>query len=635
MRLTIRAKQIAGVTAIVGLTVIALSVLHVARVSGVVLLESEARAQFIANAVLHRAREVVTSQEDAYAALRDDPGTRSILEAAIYGENVTGAAIVDTRGVVVAHSDAAMVGRAIAPRPALSTLTDGDVWTRLREVYAGDGRTLEVSQPLELGNEAFGAIRVGVSTILLREALGAWLRPAILTGVAALAVGVFVAGLLARALLRPIHVIRSGLTKLERGEFGVQLDLPEGDEFGELGAFFDTVSRQLSADRATTQGEKRTDAASGEQLQDAIALFGPSRSLLFANAAMLPVTFNEAVGREVAEVWGPDHPYRRMVEEAYLSGRSKGPVHVSWPELPGADDGHADFGDFVVTTHVIRGADGGLTGVMLVARNLAMLAKMRSTVAYSRKLVALGRLTAGIAHEVKNPLNAMMIHLELLRTKIGALAANPQPDLVSASTGTLGLAAVPQESGSGPILKQLEHVEVIEREIRRLDRVVQGLLRFTRPEDLRLAAVSAMTLFDEILPLIEPEATSARVRCVVECPSPAPVLNGDVEMLRQVFLNLALNACQAMPQGGTLRFAAAPADGDRVELRVEDTGVGIPPEHLDRIFNLYFTTKPGGTGMGLAMAFRIVQMHDGEIEVESTPGRGTTFRVFLPRAQEA
>jgi signal transduction histidine kinase len=178
-------------------------------------------------------------------------------------------------------------------------------------------------------------------------------------------------------------------------------------------------------------------------------------------------------------------------------------------------------------------------------------------------------------------------------------------------------------------------VEVIEREIRRLDRVVQGLLRFTRPEDLRLAAVSAMTLFDEILPLIEPEATSARVRCVVECPSPAPVLNGDVEMLRQVFLNLALNACQAMPQGGTLRFAAAPADGDRVELRVEDTGVGIPPEHLDRIFNLYFTTKPGGTGMGLAMAFRIVQMHDGEIEVESTPGRGTTFRVFLPRAQEA
>ena len=102
-------------------------------------------------------------------------------------------------------------------------------------------------------------------------------------------------------------------------------------------------------------------------------------------------------------------------------------------------------------------------------------------------------------------------------------------------------------------------------------------------------------------------------------------------MLRQALLNLALNACQAMPNGGTLRLAAA-SRGDRVELRVEDTGIGIKPEHLGRIFDLYFTTREKGSGIGLSMVYRTVQMHDGEIEVQSTPGKGTTFRVLLPRA---
>ena len=103
-------------------------------------------------------------------------------------------------------------------------------------------------------------------------------------------------------------------------------------------------------------------------------------------------------------------------------------------------------------------------------------------------------------------------------------------------------------------------------------------------------------------------------------------------MLRQAFLNLAINACQAMPSGGSLRLTRRPASRSRVEVRVQDTGVGIAPEHLSKIFNLYFTTKERGTGIGLSMVYRIIQMHDGEVEVQSTPGRGTTFRVLLPRA---
>jgi len=134
--------------------------------------------------------------------------------------------------------------------------------------------------------------------------------------------------------------------------------------------------------------------------------------------------------------------------------------------------------------------------------------------------------------------------------------------------------------------------------------------------------------------VIETEAAKHGIRVTVDAPGSVSAVNGDAAMLRQVFLNLAINACQAMKSnGGSLRITAAQASRGRVEIRVEDTGVGIAPEHLSRIFDLYFTTKERGTGIGLSMVYRIIQMHDGEIEVQSTPGRGTTFRVLLPRAQ--
>jgi signal transduction histidine kinase len=180
----------------------------------------------------------------------------------------------------------------------------------------------------------------------------------------------------------------------------------------------------------------------------------------------------------------------------------------------------------------------------------------------------------------------------------------------------------------------LQHVAVIEGEIRRLDEVVQGFLKFTRPEDLRLQPVRVKDVFDEILPLIEPEAQKNNVRVQVDVPFDTPSVNGDAAMLRQVFLNLAINGCQAMPNGGTLRLSCGRASGNRVDVRVQDTGIGIPAEHLSKIFDLYFTTKDHGTGIGLSMVYRIVQLHDGDIEVESTKNRGTTFRVLLPRANE-
>jgi signal transduction histidine kinase len=263
---------------------------------------------------------------------------------------------------------------------------------------------------------------------------------------------------------------------------------------------------------------------------------------------------------------------------------------------------------------------------MLIVRNLEYLSQVQSTLRYSRKLAALGRLSAGVAHEVKNPLNAMMIHLELLRQQFQPAAFVRRGAVREAVTAVAAPAPAEVDTADA-----LSHVDVIAAEIRRLDEVVQGFIKFTRAEDLKLQSVSLGDLFGEVVPILQPEADRAGVEVIVSCDG-APPVNGDSAMLRQAFLNLGLNACQAMPTGGTLRIECEPARGRRVRVMFTDSGTGIKPEHLKKIFDLYFTTKDKGSGIGLSMVYRTVQMHDGEIEVESTPGMGTTFRLLLPQA---
>jgi signal transduction histidine kinase len=659
LRFSIRVKQIVGVTAIVGLAVVALSALYATRLADVVLHESYSRGDMLAKQVLHVAGGIVTGEGDPYILLQQDPGVRNIIESSAYGDNITTATIVDANGIIRIANLRSMVGQPSPPQDDLAALDRASPYQKLREIYTGDGRTLEVRELLKRGDEEFGSIRIGVSTLLMRSQLDDLFWGALFTAAAALGIAVFVAGVFAQLLLRPIHVLRSGLTRLGKGEFGVTLDLPPGDEFGELGDFFNTVSQQLSADRSLLAGQKANLQTAVEHLEDAVALFNPQGELLFNNPAMQQTLGTDVIGRALHGLLPTGHPYRTLVEETLATRRSRGPVqsqrhHTEAVTVParsssgvaiaeGGSGSHQAAGareatkaadDELVMTHAIMGTSGELMGVLLVSRNLAHLSRMQSTLAYSRKLVALGRLTAGIAHEVKNPLNAMIIHLELLRTKIRALPVSvPQLEPVATTaTGTLGLGPGRVAQLPAPIQGAIEHVSIIESEIRRLDEVVQGFLKFTRPEDLRLQPVKVSALMDEILPIIETEATKHNVKVTVDVPPTVPAVNGDSAMLRQAFLNLAINACQAMPNGGTLRLMSAPSSRGRVEIRVQDSGVGIAPEHLSKIFNLYFTTKERGTGIGLSMVYRIIQMHDGEVEVQSTPGRGTTFRVLLPRA---
>ena len=607
MRLGIKGKQVLGVTSIVVVVVVVLSVLNVARLARVSLDECSARAQLLTNGVYHRAQQVVVDGAEPLAALRADPGLRSILESSLYSKNVMYAALVDANGVAVVHADRSLEGQPLLPAGDLGTLLERTPLSQLRAIYSSQGQNLEFRGPLLLGDKEIGSTRIGVSTLLIRQDLNESLRPALLAALAALAVSVVAATLLSQLFLRPIHMIRSGLTRLGRGELGVQLDLNQHDEFGELGTSFNTVSEQLSADRSQMAGQVANLESAVEQLEDAVAIVNARGELLFTNPAMRALLPDAAPGASLGAMLPSDHPLRRLSEQTLVSRQSRGPLSAPF----------GDSGERLVMTHAIHDPKGDLVGIMLIARNVEYLSEVQSTVRYSRKLAALGRLSAGVAHEVKNPLNAMMIHLELLRQQVA-------PAKMKAST--VAVAEPPMDRGEA-----IAHVDVIAHEIRRLDEVVQGFLKFARPEDLKLQPLALRSLLDEIVPIVRPEAERARVQLIVDCDN-APDVNGDPAMLRQAFLNLALNACQAMPDGGTLRIRCESARGRRVAVAFSDTGVGIPPADLQRIFDLYFTTKEKGSGIGLSMVYRTVQMHDGEIEVQSTPGAGTTFRLLLPQA---
>jgi signal transduction histidine kinase len=617
MRLGIKGKQVLGVTSIVGSVVVVLSVMHLSRLAAVSLVETRGRAELVANAIFHRAREVVNTG-DLYQALRNDAGLRAILESSMYSDNVTFAAIADVKGVAVMHTERSLEGQRLAAGQPIDGLVEQPAFKQLVAIFSGQGRALEYRQPLLLGDTEFGSIRIGISTLLIRDELWKALRPAVVTALGALAIAVLGAMVLAQLLLRPIHVIRSGLTRLGRGEFGVRLDLKQSDEFGELGNFFNTISAQLSADRSQMAGQVANLESAVEHLEDAVAIVNARGELLFANPAMRTLLPDAAPGAALPGLLPADHAVPKLVEQTLVSRQSRGPLSTAFGEA----------GDRLVMTHAINDPKGDLVGIMLVARNLEYLSQVQSTIRYSRKLAALGRLSAGVAHEVKNPLNAMMIHLELLRQRFarpstGSGRALARGELVEPRGG---VATAPDVETAAA----LEHVDIIANEIKRLDEVMQGFLKFSRPEDLKLQPVQLSALFDEVIPIVRPEAERAHVDLIVECHD-VPDVNGDPAMLRHAFLNLALNACQAMPHGGTLRIQCATARDRRVAIRFSDTGVGIKPEHLEKIFNLYFTTKERGSGIGLSMVYRTIQMHDGEVEVQSTPGAGTTFTVLLPQ----
>ena len=235
-----------------------------------------------------------------------------------------------------------------------------------------------------------------------------------------------------------------------------------------------------------------------------------------------------------------------------------------------------------------------------IQKTTAVLRKTEAQLVRSDKLAALGQLAAGVAHEIRNPLTSINILIHSLTENYPAGSSNR------------------------------EDFKVIAEEINRINEIVDQFLRFAKPAPPLLAKAEVLSIFEETLQLLRPQIEKQQI-LVRKDFQPLPSILMDREQMKQAILNLLLNAVQAMPKGGRLALKGRVPEGNRwVQLSIQDSGVGIPGEDIDKLFNPFFSTREGGVGLGLSITHRIIDQHDGKIEVESAPGKGTLFTVWLP-----
>jgi PAS domain S-box-containing protein len=601
MAWSLKTKKAVGVTVLTFGVVAVTTALHLAQLTRVVVQEARQQADLVAKQMYAQASRALAAaaQDEAPAdVLRRDRVLRSLVDASIgYSPHLVYALIADRAGTVLVHSQSSRE-LALAPtEPELDQLLALDPVRRFLTLYAR-GRTYETVLPVTLGGAPFGTVRLGLSTSLLRRELHASVTQSLALAALVLPVAWLLAMALANIALGPIRQLTQDVDRVRRGEFEVGADLARKDEVGELAAQLQLLSQDLQSDRVKTLADRAELQHVVDILEDGIIFFTPDGRILSMNKAAAQVlgrSPDEAAGGRLEDLLAPEHPVRLALQPA-LSRRMElrnAPLHL---EIEGRTRECLMSALFVSDVHREVGA-------MVLLRDLESIRTLQSLISYSAKLAALGRLTSGLAHEVKNPLNAMMIHLEIARERIT----------------NVPVAQTARES-----------LDVIGQEIRRLDRVVQGFLKFARPQELALKPVDANALLQEVAALVEAEWQAVGVRIVLRLDPGCPRLSADEELLRQAFLNVLQNACQAMPEGGRIVVATETRGRDALLVRIADEGVGIPAHELDRIFTLYYTTKPEGSGIGLSLVYRIIQMHDGTIQVDSLEGRGTTMTIELP-----
>jgi len=534
-------------------------------------------------------------------AFEINEGLRTQLKAAKENPLIYEVSITDLDGMVLVSTDENLPGSFLPRRTPLSQLVQRNFLHQVK-VLAGPSRVFELDFPFSNANQPFGEVRVALdSGFLLKEiAPTLWTSGTIV--LVALGVSMLLAALVSGAALAPLRNIAAQLDRISAGQYDVPS--PDARGIGESGDELGLVSRKITQvgqqlrgvhEIFSTMRENMNSVMAG--LEDGLLLFTrDSRAVMISPAAekFLGAPAGQFLGRRVTEIFPPGHPLHEplhiesdelneVAAETELQ-TSEGPRRVS------------------VSVQAIQ-EDGERMGALVTLRDLDSLESINTQLQVSERLTALGRITAGVAHEVKNPLNSMRLWLENLKESL------------------------PADQGSA----SQQAVQVLDKEIDRLDAVVKRFLDFTRPMDIRLEATQLADLLKEVLEVARPQLQKSSIQLAQLLPIDVPEVYADRALLKQAVLNLVLNAAEAMPGGGQLRLVLS-RRGEMAEISVGDTGKGIPLENRQKIFQLFFTTRPGGSGIGLASTFRIVQLLNGSINFTSEVGRGTTFRIELPLA---
>ena len=560
----------------------------------------------------------------AAKAVRDNAALQAVVDSVNrYSLTVYDINIGDRQSSTLLSTDPENEDKPIPIRPNLSQLLDANP-IQLMTIVFGPPRVFDVVVPLDRNGELFATVHVGVRTTLLLAVYKSWFTEALtLVGIALIA-ALVTAFVLGDRALRPMEEISMQLDywtaasmEAEEGEHAPKQELSTlvSNKIEIIGQRMRNVEEVFSALK------ENLDQILGN-LQDGILLFtGDGRAVLVSEAArrFLAVDRDSILGLHARDIFDRSTVLGQALREAFDAG-----VTLVQEEILTETGRRIQASlDFIHDDNTRQGL-----GALVTLHDLESAEEIESELELSRRMAAIGRLTSGVAHEVKNPINAIVVHIELLKTK-----------LVGASAGAV------------------RHLEVIDAEIHRLDRVVQMLVDFSRPVELQLREQDLRSIIGEVLALAADELSTRKIKLISHMPDKPLVANVDADLLKQATLNVIQNGAQSMPGGGTLEVAleedlesvrvtgnhrivreGAPrlpisSLGARFAvLRVTDQGVGIPDDIREKIFDLYFTTKVGGSGIGLAMTYRILQLHHGSIEVQSKVGRGTEFRLRIPLA---
>jgi PAS domain S-box-containing protein len=536
-------------------------------------------------------------------ALRNDQGLNALLSSVIsYSPTVFDISIADGSGRAYLSTDPTQEDQPLPSRPDYNSLRHASVIQTLKIVF-GPPQVYNVALSLERQGQTIASVRIGIRTTFLSATFRPWIvQTAILIGVVIL-ITLVVSAFVANLAFSPIELISQrldALTQLPEAEPAGELEAGDsGDTVVQVSHKIERLGRRMRNVEEVFSALKENLDQILSNLQDGMMLFThDARAVLVSSSIerFLGVDRDRILGAKVPEIFDSTTVIGRIVREAFDRG-----ISLVQEEITTETGRRVEVSlDFIYDDRAPQHRQG--LGALLTLHDIESVQEIESELELSRRMAAIGQLTSGVGHEVKNPINAIVVHLELLRNKMGAQDA-----------------------------PAFRHLDVIQTEIQRLDRVVQTLVDFSRPVELKPHDQDLRRIVNAVLMLASVELETRDVQVLNEVPAHPVIVKVDADLMKQALLNVVLNGAQAMVTGGTLRVRLV-EDSRWALLSVSDEGEGIPDEIRSKIFNLYFTTKKEGSGIGLAMTYRIIQLHNGQVDVESHIGQGTTFTLKIPVA---
>jgi signal transduction histidine kinase/HAMP domain-containing protein len=529
---------------------------------------------------------------DVPKALRGSEPLRKLLDSTVaFGPAVVSAQIVANDGTVIVAANGDGEGKPALNLPSVKELDEQAAqWLLFRSIPSLlTAKVYEARRRIDINGNPAATISVGVTTALIADQARHLLMVIVATAALVIAVAMLAVLLIANRILERLAILSRGIEQLAAGKSPSEVPISGTGELSTLAEKFNELSRQVRADRSRLDSDQSHLFDVVRTIQDAVVLLDANGVVLFANKEAqerLAPKNGTLEGASLAAALDPEHPLLALVQST-VAGTEAHDVPLALPA-----------GGTYLVSFFRLGRERVPAGLLIVLRDLQPVIELETALDSSNRLARLGTLISGLAHQLRSPLNGMNMRLELLRHEAGDAGA--------------------------------KHIDKLRHEVTRLDEAVEALLRFMRPEQLKLSEFDVNALLRELGARVAGEKIKVEYQLD---PALSPV-HADRGLIYEALTNLITNAEQAMPEGGELQLASR-LQGSAIEITIADRGPGISKEQLDRIFDLYYTTKAGGSGLGLPFAMRAIELSGGKLAIDSELGQGTVCKVTIPIAANA